>query len=874
MGSSSRPSDQLDENCPLAAQRTRLAHPSVRRWGQVLLYTLLGALAFDLVLPWARRFARDQPTQYTATLQEWLFWLCVFLLFFFAAQPIRLPRRQFRQWHRYPPIWFVVPLGLFLAGVREQWLPSFGLQGWGVEVHRSHSFPIAWIATALALGAVLVRHLQGRQQSVSAMSSEAPSLDNVTPDSVEQWIAAHERPLENHEPEFFGHRSVARKIVHLVGQEGRAVALVGAFGTGKSSILKAVCAELNDRSPRTVCAWLDVWTVPNAEDVPRLALRQMIRALDDLVDTIELSGMPDSYKRLAAAEPTGWLARTLSGDPTDSLQEMERLSPILDAIDAKVVLMVEDVERTGEGFDTRHLERFLWALRRLERCTFVVAVDARSRLDFLKLSDTIELVPSVRVEHVERILRAAYKRWTTKYSDIDPIPHRNDSDPFQFRTTTPNDLPPSQLQAVDWVQPQLALMALLQTPRELKHTIRRVDRVWSNLHGEAELDHILILFALRHGAPEAYKFLLANIDRVREDSTQMGTNVEPIKKDWEKLLSRLPNGPAVQRLVNLLGVEQLKNGPPQVATLSRQGIHIQRPVDYFARVAAEELDSNELRDQEVLRHIEQWKNGQFNSLVERLVPMSGVDDHYAQVWSHLAIRPDETALIKLTDLVVDRLLTIHGASASGEHPALLALWVKCGRSLPKNIHAQWLIDLIKRPVPRSLSLVTGLYCYWTGEYGIVDEPDKATIRDAVSNAVRAVLERPDDLVQVLAEEHPAAILDFITALNGPRGYEEWRDCFAPLLIGAAKDHGDLILPELAILAGDGEIQARRDWAVPLPFFSEYKIDRERMAAFFRGQLDEALTLLSGYDGANPHLLRAKDDAKAWLSERASGGSKS
>ena len=189
-------------------------------WGRVLPFTLLGALAFDLVLPQAWRFARDLQTPYTATLQEWFFRLCVFLLFYFAAEPIRLPKRQIRQWHCYPPIWFAAPVGLFLVGVRELWLPCLGLRGWAVEPYRLHSFPSAWIATVLALGAVLVRYWKCSQRAEPTMSSGAPSLDSVTPASVQQWIVADERPLENHEPEFFGHRSVARKIVHLVGREG------------------------------------------------------------------------------------------------------------------------------------------------------------------------------------------------------------------------------------------------------------------------------------------------------------------------------------------------------------------------------------------------------------------------------------------------------------------------------------------------------------------------------------------------------------------------------------------------------------------------------------------------------------------------------
>ena len=185
-------------------QRTRLVHPSVLRWSRVLLLTLVGALAFDLVLPQAWRFARELQTPYTATSQELLFWLCVFLLFCIAAEPIRLPRGQFRQWHRYPPIWFAVPLGFFLVGVRELWLPSLGLRGSAAEPHLSRSFPIAWIATVLALAAVLIRYLKCRQPAEPSESSEAPSLNSITPASVEQWIAADERPLENHEPDFSG----------------------------------------------------------------------------------------------------------------------------------------------------------------------------------------------------------------------------------------------------------------------------------------------------------------------------------------------------------------------------------------------------------------------------------------------------------------------------------------------------------------------------------------------------------------------------------------------------------------------------------------------------------------------------------------------
>ena len=123
------------------------------------------------------------------------------------------------------------------------------------------------------------------------------------------------------------------RIARTAGREGRPVALLGAFGTGKSSILNVVRAELDSTVPRVIVARVDVWTVPKPEDAPRLALNQIINALDDFVDTIELRGLPLSYKQLAAAEPSGRLTRVLGfNQARDSLEALARLSPILDAL--------------------------------------------------------------------------------------------------------------------------------------------------------------------------------------------------------------------------------------------------------------------------------------------------------------------------------------------------------------------------------------------------------------------------------------------------------------------------------------------------------------------------------------------------------------
>src|SRR5206468_3915539 len=108
-------------------------------------------------------------------------------------------------------------------------------------------------------------------------------------------------------------------------------------------------------------------------------------------------------------------------------------------IDARVVLIIEDAERAGDGFETRHLERLLWTLRGLKRISFIIAADSqRTRIDFSKLCDTIELVPILTTERVLPILTIAYGHWLAEFSsvDIDPHPDRGGADKLRLRAAS------------------------------------------------------------------------------------------------------------------------------------------------------------------------------------------------------------------------------------------------------------------------------------------------------------------------------------------------------------------------------------------------------------------------------------------------------
>jgi energy-coupling factor transporter ATP-binding protein EcfA2 len=723
------------------------------------------------------------------------------------------------------------------------------------------------LPTGLALVTAIAVH-QVRRRTRNSVVVLRQNDTPVTWDVIKAWITAGERAVQSDEPDLFGTQSIAIRIVEAV-QRGQSIALLGPFGSGKSTILNTVRAELKHRQPLVIVAQMNVWAIPRPEDVPRFALTRILAALDAYIDTIDFRGLPASYQRLAAAEPTGRLSKALGVDSVgDPISEVERLTPVLEALNARLLLTVEDAERAGEGFETRYLERLLWTLRGVRRASFVLALDhQRAKLDYPKLCDSIELVPAMGFESVARLVKIAHAHWMNEFSFIDPHPNRAEGDKLRLAHTDMGSV-------MDYVRrtgggmPIDALIELLQTPRALKHVFRRVDRVWRTLYGEVELDDVLIVSAIRHGAEPAFKFLVSEIDAARHEPDDFLPRTKTVKEGWQAILKTLPNGAAVQDLVNLLGIEQfsshadtVKHGP--------QSVHAYEPVDYFRRIVAEDLGPAELRDQGVLSDIDAWRDGTNATLVNRMIE-SNSDTTYPRRWKHFSTRHTDEDLMRLTEEVVRRLLARDGASANVDHSAIGALlWGAGGNRLRRDTHTEWFRSLVVTAVPVSLRFVNGLYRYWAGNDSLVSYDRRIDIRRSIIDACRATIRSPDDLVRVLSPEEPFNVRWLLTATGAEEpDYETWRSYLPPMIVEAGRIAAETITPELAMLAGEGNsLTIAAGGVYPPVFLNPYKIDRQRMSALFGDRLDETLALLADYRGDNAYTLRAKDAAKDWLEER-------
>ena len=274
---------------------------SIGRWVRVLCLSVIAAIVFELILPPAWGYVSRVSLPYSPAFIGVVTWVLSLILFYVVTEPLRIRRRQWGNMLWYPPVWSAVLFGWVLAAVSERLPPGIRPQTVGPDWQ--HVYPIVPIVVALGI-ATFLRQLPWRRTATLPEPSAISRDGRITWQNIADWISAGERPIKSGEHDLFHHQPVASRIAHVVGLEGRPVALLGRFGTGKTSILNLARAELGRLTPTVIVAAFDVWAVPNPEDVPRLALNRIVTALNDHIDTSAFRSLPLAYKRLAAAEPT------------------------------------------------------------------------------------------------------------------------------------------------------------------------------------------------------------------------------------------------------------------------------------------------------------------------------------------------------------------------------------------------------------------------------------------------------------------------------------------------------------------------------------------------------------------------------------------
>lgn len=338
----------------------------VQRWIDLFLLGIVaGAITFLLGNVLAVECNRFRSTLAIAAERSWALLLIsafiatlIFVRVVAAAEDLRLS--HFRFTFCYPPTVIAVPLGIVCHRGLDAWLNSpTSIQALTGYAEVDWAAAVGFLIGAFALYLTWLRLGWTRECPVTRQSAR---LDD------DAWLA-NDDPISQPEEDRFARDPLARRILRRIDGGAGAIALIGDRGEGKSSIINLVefATRSEGRNTRVWFARVSCWGFENANAVVRHILHAAVASVNEHVDCSHLRGMPESYRRAISA--TGGFDRIvrLLAHYDDPWTQLRRLSPVLIAVDARLVVVVEDLDRNeSRDFDPAQVVAMLHRLRSVD----------------------------------------------------------------------------------------------------------------------------------------------------------------------------------------------------------------------------------------------------------------------------------------------------------------------------------------------------------------------------------------------------------------------------------------------------------------------------------------------------------------------------
>jgi len=801
---------------------------------------------------------------------------------------------------RYPPAWLagLTGAGIYLAIV---WAASpLGRAGTVGLADATKAFAFGLLGTAVTLLLRMAWAWGGRRRSRpgATETNRSDGLQGILndPTAMDRWLR-NEEPIASPQDDMFGYARIARRVARLLFEsEPKTVGIVGPFGCGKTSLLNLVEYYLErppevpppvrqdpthdsptgKRTPVLVCRAAG-WGLQEGAVAERI-LSAVLGALATRIDCLGISMLPREYAAALSELGSGWLrcAAGVLTPPARAEDVLGRLDPILDAIGRNLVVFVEDMERNPSSSGAAELAALLDRLRPLKRVSFVLATSERSPTALPRICERIESLPALPLQQVIPVIEGFRSRELERYGDV------NLGQGEARKLWVENQELLGMAAAEGLIPAAKAIALFLRVPRALKSVLRRVSEVWRSLHGEIRFDHLLVAVVLRTGVPEAFDFILQNIETLRLLGKQRaGTDQqrlkERLKEAWDAATAGSETDKASAReLVDVL-FSNFSASPLPLAQESAQAVAVDWPTDYWRRLNAEEVDAEEVSDQAAVRAIRDWQEAnealvhEGLSLPEMVFSREDWANKVEQFWGLLTgeqVRDLATALFALA-------LERRGPRASGEAVGLVNVWrMSLDLGLPGR--AVWLLREVSKAIPVSLRFANHILYYWTCEHPGHESDSRFTpeLRAGLAKTAREALEgKPDVLAGAMDPDDPWVVTHLVHYFPADHGLRDlsW---LGETLLAAAREAPEVVLPQMACLLTEGSHV--RDRPEELRWAHSFSEDQARdllgdrvpvlMELFANLDMDVA----KFDDQAQSAIREAVGFARRWLPERPAG----
>ena len=635
---------------------------------------------------------------------------------------------------RYPPTW--------IAGVLATLLVLFIYRSSSIELPMPANLKeLLWVLIVTFAGCMSGYiiwmfqsesgngFLQAVRRGTSSLEDDRDETDNsnLSKGLVAWW--QQELPIGNPAEDRFGLNPVAERVASILLKDPMvSVGVIGAFGTGKSSLFYLVERRIKNQSKNTITCLVGEWGVSEGAAASYI-LRTAIDEMGKHMDCLGVAGLPDAYKKALSIPRNGFIDAVsgLIDGKQNAVDILDKMEEILECTNIRLVVFIEDVERQESPSAKREIEALLDKLKPLKHISFVLAIaeEQKEIATYARILEHIEVLQGVdRIQGI-RLIRQFRTYCMGSFAYIDSV----DEETKEGRFLTPGF--EEYLEIAGDVRSRSVehLVSLIQTPRNMKTVFRRVWHAWENLYGEVDFDELLVVHALRHCVPEAYAFLIAEFSAMRRlaesQSTQESLEAH-MRAKWDEVEREFGlHAQSVRELFDFLIPGGLggDGGSFRISDVP-QGIAHNEPTNYWKRLNAEEV-KDEIRDQDILGPLSLYNRNNFFEKVHGLplpyaiARIEGVGAKVAQF--HNLLGPDTTK--RLADEVIDihlskgeKTVRESGLWGGGDSRRGFRHIMGLFKSTQIPDYENWLVEKIIRALHVSLRYANDLYSCYENSY--------------------------------------------------------------------------------------------------------------------------------------------------------------
>lgn len=813
----------------------------------------------------------------------------------------RAPRAYFglRHFWSYPPTWIA---GLAAAGgvtayalvfkgaVRQDVCPTSFLTT--PDVVRSLGGTLALVAVALIVSAIIVGRLARRPSAPSSGTAAGGTRDAYGAHA--EWVGS-DLPIQRVEEDRFKYAVLARRLAALISSDTEpTIALVGPTGAGKSSLLNLVAEFLaaDGISSRTLeFVQISLWPFETVDAAVAGVLRKLTSAMETHISTLQFRGLAEEY--LTAIEKVGpsWTALIRLVGPRSPKEVLTAYDHAASAIGVRFVLWVDDFERFA-GIGRRDLEpevlrlgplrALLNELSDLETVQVVLASGAADfRFDIEKFARFVLDIPPLERNDVIRIVRDVRQGAIARFKDDMDVLSPNERQGTWKTDSVQESL--GWLESLGHMTIGRAFASICHTPRDLKQALRYFLDTWERLHGEIDVDDVLIVSFLRAAEPSISTLINAHIGELRHGTSsrllgKKEKSKSPFALELEEFLTRSATRDSDE--IRFLLTELFSGWEHGEPSKGRPQGFAAEHTDYWRRYIAMERPVADAGDQRLLNLIAAWKRSSTNGELPRVL-IAGEKPALEALLAAL-LTTDQLTWLLVNVVRAHEREAAHSWPGSGEPPGVIAVWrVMLKRSPQGAMLERVLLELIAEVLPSNVPLAYSLVNFFATPSNqvplVLDGGAVERVALSFRNALRDTFAgKADDLVKAIVGARPPTLYWSSWGLDRIRSgqcegvpFERW-DAFAPSLLEAVAKSPQEMLPQLLPFVVRRKERVEHEGAGRLVQIADFDVDERRVDELFG--LDPFVRTYRAVAGTalnDPEQQKQHEAIAQWVGGRAS-----